>query len=450
MSREIVLGTAHRYNWVQIGAAINHPDAGKILDLSDSINKEMNLTDSYVKIYPSSGYGNMDFVRQVMDVEKPDAIFIFTDPRYWVWLFNNEREIRSKIPIVYLNIWDDLPYPMWNRVFYRSCDALFAISKQTYNINRVVLGDEAEEKIIRYIPHGINSKYYYPVKPEDPQLSEFRTRIFGEDIPEFTLLYNARNLGRKLPGNIILAWRHFCDKIGKEAARKCCLMMHTDPVDNSGTDLPAVYKALCDPSYVKVKFVPDKFDLKTMNLMYNLADGVILVSSNEGWGLSATEALMTGKMLIGTVTGGIQDQMRFTDENGKWIEFSKKFPSNHNGTFKEHGTWVIPVYPSNRTLAGSPMTPYIYDDRVSIEDTTDAILKLYNMSKEEREENGLKGREWAMSEEAGFTAEMMSNRVIEGMDATFENFKKHPRNRYELIKVTERPSTYVDFDPVEY
>ena len=38
MSREIVLGTAHHFDWVQVGGAINHPEAGKMFDLSSDIN----------------------------------------------------------------------------------------------------------------------------------------------------------------------------------------------------------------------------------------------------------------------------------------------------------------------------------------------------------------------------------------------------------------------------
>ena len=34
MSREIVLGTCHHYDWVQLGAAIKHPEQGKALDVS--------------------------------------------------------------------------------------------------------------------------------------------------------------------------------------------------------------------------------------------------------------------------------------------------------------------------------------------------------------------------------------------------------------------------------
>ena len=38
-SKNIVFNTAHRYNWVNIGGAVKHPDNGKGFDLSsESIN----------------------------------------------------------------------------------------------------------------------------------------------------------------------------------------------------------------------------------------------------------------------------------------------------------------------------------------------------------------------------------------------------------------------------
>ena len=142
MSRELVIGTVHHYDWVQIAGAINHPDQGKIINLSDEVRKNTNIQDAYVTLYPTAGYGNEDILYTVIARENPHAIMHFTDPRYWGWLYAIERELRKKIPITYLNIWDDLPYPMWNRPFYESCDALFSISKQTYNINKWVLGPE--------------------------------------------------------------------------------------------------------------------------------------------------------------------------------------------------------------------------------------------------------------------------------------------------------------------
>jgi len=96
VSRELVVGTAHAFNWVNLGAAINHPDQGKRLDISDDTNKVAGINDASVLIYPSNGYGTQELIRQLIDFEKPDAIMMFTDPRYWIWLFQMENEIRKK------------------------------------------------------------------------------------------------------------------------------------------------------------------------------------------------------------------------------------------------------------------------------------------------------------------------------------------------------------------
>ena len=131
MAREIVVGTCHKYNWVNVGAAINHPEVGKKLDLSQDTGNRAGVEDASVFLYPQNGYGDANILRQYLKAEKPDAIMIFTDPRYWEWLFQIENEIRSICPLIYLNIWDDLPAPMYNKAYYESCDTLLAISKQT-------------------------------------------------------------------------------------------------------------------------------------------------------------------------------------------------------------------------------------------------------------------------------------------------------------------------------
>ena len=51
MSRELVLNTCHIYDWVQLGGAINHPDNGKIIDMSDAAKVETGIKDIYLKIY---------------------------------------------------------------------------------------------------------------------------------------------------------------------------------------------------------------------------------------------------------------------------------------------------------------------------------------------------------------------------------------------------------------
>ena len=66
MSREFVLGTIHHYDWVQIGGAIKHPENGKVVDMNDSIRKELGIEDASLKIYPVDGYGSEDMVRYMM------------------------------------------------------------------------------------------------------------------------------------------------------------------------------------------------------------------------------------------------------------------------------------------------------------------------------------------------------------------------------------------------
>ena len=163
-SRELVLNTAHHFNWIQLGGAVKHPERGKGFNLSNDVNQEMGLTDSDVRVLASDGYGNQNIIRSLIQQEKPDAIMHFTDPRYWIWLYQMENEIRQKIPMVFYTIWDDLPYPMWNRDFYRSDDMLLGISKQSTNIVKNVLRDHPKPNwAIKYVPHGIEPKKFYPI-----------------------------------------------------------------------------------------------------------------------------------------------------------------------------------------------------------------------------------------------------------------------------------------------
>jgi glycosyltransferase involved in cell wall biosynthesis len=451
MAREIVIGTAHHYNWVNIGGAIVHPDKGKRFDLNADTNYQAGIEDASVYLYPTDGYGSPELIRQMMELEKPDAIMIFTDPRYWIWLFQVENEIRKQVPIIYLNIWDDLPYPMYNKPYYESCDTLLAISKQTENLNKAVLGPElAAEKVIKYVPHGINEKMFFPIDESHPEylaVQEFKKQLYEGKTYDFNLLYNARNIRRKSVPDLMLAWKIFIDQLTEEQAKKCVLTLHTQPVDENGTDLPAVQQMLFgnNPKY-NIVFSTNKFPSNVMNLLYNSSDGVILISSNEGWGLSLTEGMMCGKPIIATVTGGMQDQMRFEDENGEWIKFTEEFGSNHRGKYRKHGKWAYPVFPSNLSLVGSVPTPYIFDDRAEPFDIATSITELYATKMygpEDYKEQCKAAHEWAISDESMMSARKMSENVIDGIDETFAKWE--PRYSFELIKVEplEQPKHFV-------
>ena len=433
VAKEIVLHTAHCLNWVNVGAAINHPDNGKRFDLSQNTNETMGINDASVILYPSNGYGSPDLVRQLLDIEKPDAIFIITDPRYWTWLFQMENEIRKKIPLIYLNIWDDYPAPMYNDAFYESCDLLMGISKQTVNINKLVLGDKAKNKLIKYVPHGLNHRIFRPLYKDNKELVEFKKNLYGDKDIEFAVLFNSRNIRRKQVPDTIWAYKMFVDKLSLEEAKKCALVLHTQRVDENGTDLPAVIDMLCgDDERYNIIFSEQRLDPYGMNLLYNSTDCQILLTSNEGWGLSLTEAILVGNPIIANVTGGMQDQMRFEDEKGLWIDFDDQFPSNHRGTYKKCGPWAFPVFPTSISIVGSVPTPYIFDDRCEPSDATEQIYNVYKLNPDDRKARGLLGREWALSDEAGFTSVRQAERVMENMEELFANWT--PRKNYHVIK----------------
>jgi glycosyltransferase involved in cell wall biosynthesis len=437
VAREVVLHTAQHFNWVNIGGAIQHPEAGKRFDLSQDTNVNSGLTDSSVILYPVNGYGDPTLLRSLIQIEKPDAIFIITDPRYFIWLFQMEGELRKKLPIIYLNIWDDYPAPHYNKAFYEACDALLGISKQTVNINKLVLGDKAKNKIIKYVPHGLNHEMMFPIDENHAQykdMIEFKKNMFGGKDYEFVVFFNSRNIRRKQIPDTMLAYKYFIDQLPEEKAKKCAFVLHTQIVDDNGTDLEAVRELLLNDDKYNVIFSQNRLGTNQINWLYNITDVQIQLTSNEGWGLSLTEALLVGNPIIANVTGGMQDQMRFV-KDGKWMELDADFPSNHNGTIKECGEWAFPVFPTNRSLVGSPLTPYIWDDRCTSEDAAEQLMNVYSLSKEERKARGLKGREWALSDEAGFTSEKMGVNIIETLDELFATWK--PREKYEFINLNE-------------
>ncbi len=235
---------------------------------------------------------------------------LITDPRYFVWLFNIEQEIRKNIPIAYLNIWDDYPAPMYNKPYYEACDLLMGISKQTVNINQLVLGDKGKNKLFKYVPHGLNHNVYKPVEENDPELKKFKKEFFGNDNPDFVLFFNSRNIRRKQIPDAMLAFRAFLDSLPKEKADKCQMVLHTEIVSEHGTDLAKVKEYFFNESYPNaIKFSTQKLSSIQLNYLYNIADAQILLTSNEGWGLTITEAILAGTPIIANVTGGMQDQM---------------------------------------------------------------------------------------------------------------------------------------------
>lgn len=436
MSKELVVGTSNHFDWVQLAAALQHPDHGKRFDISEEIERETGFENVSVKLYAHTGYGNQDVIREVMSIEKPDALMIFTDPRFFDHVFTMEHEIRTKwkIPIIYWNIWDDGPYPYWNLPAYKSCDMLMNISQQTQQLVKGVLGENGSvdidlneayqqgKPILTYLPHGINAKYFYPID-SDAEYEQLVRDFKEKNDVDFIVFWNNRNVRRKQPGDVILAYRTFCDKLTKAQASRCALFMHTAIADENGTDLMAVKNAVC-PEY-KVIFNVEMLPAKILNYFYNMADVTLNIASNEGFGLSNAESIMAGTPVIANVTGGLQDLMGFIDDENAELKFTVDFPSNHSGKYRKCGAWAFPVFPTNRSLQGSVQTPYIFDDRCSFSDVANRLFEVYQLKQTDNialKNYGRLGSMWMRSNSKMFSSETMCRKAIENLNYLFANW----------------------------
>jgi hypothetical protein len=313
------------------------------------------------------------------------------------------------------------------------------ITKQTWNIVRNVRENvPVKDWQNTLVPHGINEEVFFPIDSKNKESYDRMTKWKDDNIrnknTKFVVLWNNRNIRRKLPGDVVMAYKHFLDKLPEEERKDCLLIMKTAPVDNNGTDLVEVVKHNC--TNAEVMFIPQRLDEDEMNILYNVADVTINIASNEGFGLGTAESLMAGTPIVVNVTGGMQDQCGFRKEDGKLLvkeDYTKEWGSNHDGKYKDHGEWVKPVWPACRSLQGSPQTPYIFDDRPRFEDAGDRLYDWYKTSEKDRVKAGKAGREYCLLPETALSAKNMGKAFIESIDTTFEEFQ--PIKQFQLYEV---------------
>tara|TARA_Y100000114_G_scaffold58753_1_gene53729 strand:+ start:752 stop:2023 length:1272 start_codon:yes stop_codon:yes gene_type:complete len=340
------------------GGAIKHPKYDPI------------KTDQYGEdwiMFPVDGYGSKDQVRSLIRQEKPDIMWFMTDPRFWGWLWEMENEIRPLMPMVYYHVWDNYPYPTYNKTFYESNDFIATISKVTDDIVKTV----APEVKSQYIPHAVNNEIFKPLENNENLTDEYKRSVFGDfyDPDKFIFFWNNRNARRKQSGSLIFWFKKFLDKVGHD---KASLVMHTEVKDPNGQDLQAIIEHL-NLTDGQVLFSQQKVNLKQLSVMYNMADCTINVSDAEGFGLATLESLSCGTPIIVNMTGGLQEQV---------LDGDKKFG--------------IPVYPTSKAIIGSQQIPWIYEDRLSEEVVVGAMEEIYNMTQDERKLMGQLGREHVM------------------------------------------------------
>jgi len=342
-----------KFSILSLGGAIKHNDYRQV---------KVNPFGDDWRIIPVDGYGTQEMIRSVIATEEVDIVWIMTDPRFWDWLWTMENEIRPHCPIVYYHVWDNYPYPKYNRSSYMSNDYIACISKLTHDIVKTV----APEVHSEYIPHAVDSNIFVPVTQE--QKNTIKKQLWtdqGEDPDKFTIFWNNRNARRKQSGTLIYWFKSFLDKVGHDKAR---LLMHTDPYDTHGQNLPLIIRDL-GLTKSQVMLSTEKIDPRHLAGLYNVSDCTINISDAEGFGLSTLESLSCGTPIIANMTGGLQEQVT-------------------NGV-----DWFgIGLFPSSKSLIGSQMVPYIYEDRLDKAQVVSAMTKMYSIGDEQRKIMGNAGR----------------------------------------------------------
>jgi glycosyltransferase involved in cell wall biosynthesis len=345
-TRHLIEGLLKKDMWTfrQFGAALKHLDYRTVV-----------VNDDFI-IKPIDGFGSPELIRVTLATEKPDVIFIFTDPRFFVWLFEMEDEIHQVCPIVWWHVWDNYPFPEYNDVFYESTDLLNCHSHLTYTM----IKDRYPQKT-NFIPHAIPKSLFYRLNSFEIQKNKIE--LLGVERQDYFVgVWINRNAKRKRPSDVLYSWKLFLDNLEKEKGhRKATLIMHTEPTDSEGPNLYKVSEMLGLQN--NVFFSRERIDFDQMNILYNISDFCINMSYAEGFGLGTLEAMMTGTPIIAAKTGGMTRQVvdyRDGTENGVALDITQK------------------------TLVGSQTVPYIYEDYSSCDDAASGMMKLYNMSDYEK------------------------------------------------------------------
>lgn len=378
------LNDTGKYSFVCFGGAIKH----------DNYN-QVTVNDDFI-IKPTDGFGNRDLIRLVLAQEKPDALMLFTDPRFFIWVWEMEDEIHQMCPIVYNHLWDNPPAPEFNKVLYESTDLINCINYPTYEFCHNWFPDRTN-----FVPHAVPSELFYPMKKDEIKKHR-ETLLKGKPADTFVALWVSRNARRKMPSDVIYSWKMFLDDMEKKHGhRKGLLVMHTDPLDQEGPNLIHVVNMLGVQDHVF--FSKDRYEFNHMNALYNCADVTISRSSNEGFGLSMLESLMTATPIIALKTGGMTRQV---------VDHRDGTP---NG---------IALDPDVRSLVGSQLVPYIFEDFISHETFAKSLTEMYEYGPERRSQLGIKGFEYVKEE---FSMERLVGSWDRTLTETIDKWKSSNR-----------------------
>jgi glycosyltransferase involved in cell wall biosynthesis len=267
---------------------------------------------------------------------------------------------------------DGIPvHPTWKYVF-EQVTLPFAMTE--WALNEYM---KAGINMAGYIHHGVNWNWFTRSKESYKKARRYFRDVIDEDTVVF--MEPSTNQYRKRVDALLECWRDF-----RPETKKAKLFLNmdsdmTEPIKQLGwnleflmeqLDVPRETVILPEDLYKRRKYFEDAEDVEFHKFVFSIADIVVSCTSGEGFGKTLLEALSMGIPVIAPNYSAIPEVC-------------------------EKGSILVPLYdgPAGYYRVQDAIRS-VYGGIVNQEKFVDAMTYLYH-NKEEREELGAVGREWA-------------------------------------------------------
>jgi glycosyltransferase involved in cell wall biosynthesis len=260
-------------------------------------DENTNIISARVNDVNDDPFGRYFFLKVLKENKDYDGIFICQDlgviTPFIEVLQHIKSERRENNQKSFKSI---LYFPIDSRIVYeltRNIDFFDLIVTYTEFSRKEILRHKPELKTrIKVVPHGNNSKDFYPLPEEEKKA--FRKEFFGENADKFIITNVNRNQPRKDIPNTIFGFLE-ATKIWDNNLPKPFLYLHMHPKDPMGWDIRAIMLQTGLKEDIDYKLLPKELEdgmaeTDYVNKIYNASDVYITTTLGEGWGLTFSEA----------------------------------------------------------------------------------------------------------------------------------------------------------------
>ena len=358
LGREMLSRLKDKYNVFEL-AGYCHDDDPRIPDADWKVYPTMPGQEAKLqeieeyKSHPENGQGGRWRFNDVCLDCQPDVVIIVKDA--WYETFAHYFPFRHLYNLIWWNPVDGYPLePEWIGAAI-DADACFTYTDWGYNVLKEACGNKGN--IVSSMPLGVNEKDLYPIFDKAGIKKHFG---FKDD----TLItgFIARNQPRKLIAALVESFSKFLSITSQDVAAKSFLYLHTSWPDmswnipqllkdygvgnkvlftyqckNCKAVYPTIYSDIgsickeCHQNSAATSRSSDGVPEDQMNLIYNFMDVYVQLSTNEGFGLPAAEAIMCAVPTLVTDYSGTCEMITYADAIPiKSLKLYREMESNSN------------------------------------------------------------------------------------------------------------------------